>query len=40
MFLERHEDKLIISPGHESFPLGQGAECVPLPEAVSRLRAG
>lgn len=33
------QQKLLIYPGRESFPLGQGVECVPLPEAVLRLRA-
>ena len=32
------QQKLLIYPGRDSFPLGQGVECVPLPEAVTRLR--
>jgi hypothetical protein len=32
------QQKLVIYPGRESFPLGQGVECVTLSEAVSRLR--
>ena len=32
------QQKLLIYPGRDSFPLGQGVECVPLPEAVARLR--
>jgi uncharacterized protein len=31
--------KLLIYPGREPFPLGQGVECLSLPEAVARLRA-
>ena len=32
------QEKLLIYPGRDSFPLGQSVECVPLPEAVVRLR--
>lgn len=32
------QQKLVIYPGRDSFPLGQGVECVPLPEAVARLK--
>ena len=32
------QQKLVIYPGLESFPLGQGVECLSLPEAVARLR--
>lgn len=33
------ERKLVIYPGTESYPLGKDVECVPLMEAVKRLRS-
>lgn len=38
LFLRRHEDKLVIYPGAESYPLGQDVGCVPLMLAVGMLR--
>jgi predicted AAA+ superfamily ATPase len=34
----RPERKLVIYPGAEPFPLGQGVECLPLQMAVAALR--